>query len=303
MSIGLALSGGGAKGATHIGVLQALKEENITIDYISGTSSGSIVATLFALGYEPYEILKMFNLYCNGIADYDKMLPFKLAGTFFTGKLTVKGLAKGDKLESLIQKFCAQKNVINIDQVKMPLAIPTVDLYTGEVVYYLSKQIDEEKIEINSRYNYDDIPTYKYSGKLSSIVRASSSFPCLFEPKALNRRVLIDGGVRVNTPVSILKKMGADNVIAVAFDKNDHCTKYCTNIISVAMKAFDLMEHQVNFAELEEADYLLRPNIEKVGLLDFSKTSILAREGYKATKKAIKNMKFLNSNDNNELLN
>ena len=80
MALGLALSGGGAKGAAHIGVLQALKEENINIDYISGTSSGSIVATLYACGYTPYQILSIFNNFCGQIFDFDTKLLFKAVG-------------------------------------------------------------------------------------------------------------------------------------------------------------------------------------------------------------------------------
>lgn len=290
MSIGLALSGGGAKGAAHIGVLQALKESNINVDYISGTSSGSIIATLYALGYQPFDILRMFNTYCREIADYDRLLPLKLVSTLFTGKIGIKGLAKGDKLESLIQRFCMVKQIRNINEVDMPLAIPTVDLNTGETLYFLSKEL---KTNTALRDNFDDIPTYKYSGNLASIVRASSSFPCVFEPKIIDTNLLIDGGVRVNTPVLVLRKMGADVIIACTFDKNDKCSTYNTNIISIAMKAFDIMGHQINVSEIENADIVIRPNIEDVGLLDFAKTNTLARQGYIATKMMLKRTHLL----------
>ena len=133
--LGIALSGGGAKGAAHIGVLQALHEANIKVDLISGTSSGSIIASLYAAGYEPYDILKIFNAYCTHIADYDKMLPFKLGSVFFKGRINIKGFVKGDKLENTLYKYFKYKNVANIRDIKMPLAIPTVDLNTGEVVF------------------------------------------------------------------------------------------------------------------------------------------------------------------------
>ena len=93
MNIGLALSGGGIKGAAHIGVLEALREENISITHISGTSSGSIVATLFAIGYTPEEILKMFNMYCKFISRTDKKLPLRCIKTLFTGKVSIKGFS------------------------------------------------------------------------------------------------------------------------------------------------------------------------------------------------------------------
>lgn len=285
MSLGLALSGGGAKGAAHIGVLQALKEENINVDYISGTSSGSIIASLFAAGYNPFNIYDIFNAYCSHIFDCDKRLPFKVAGTFFTGKISIKGLAKGDNLEKLLRKYLSNKNVYNISQVNIPLAIPTVDLSSGEVVYFLSKNI-------NSRtQGFDDFPSYVYSANLAAVVRASSSFPAVFEPKILDGKILVDGGVRVNTPVSILKEMGAKKTLAVCFDKNDKCDTYSKNIIGITMKTFDIMGHQVNEDEISRADFVLTPDVEDVGLLDCSKTRKIVNQGYYATKNNIDKIK------------
>ncbi len=289
MKLGLALSGGGAKGAAHIGVLQALKEENIKIDYISGTSSASIIATLYACGYSPYNILHMFNMYCTQITDYDKMLPFKVLNTLFTGKLKIKGLAKGDKLENIIRNFCTNKKIKDISDISMPIAIPTVDLNTGEIIYYLNRCIDE--MEDKRIGEFDDIPSYKYSGNIAAIVRASCSFPAVFEPKLLDGKTLVDGGVRVNTPVSILRKMGAQKVIAVDFSKKDNCNTYCSNIVSITLKSFDIMNHQINERELNSADYLIDLYTDDVSLLDGSKTGRIATQGYTTTKNRIKGIK------------
>lgn len=290
MSLGLALSGGGAKGAAHIGVLKALEDENIKVDYISGTSSGSILAALYACGYNPKELLTFFNIYCNGIGDYDKMIGLKALSTAFTGKIGVKGLAKGDKLEYIINNFCAKKNIKDVSEVKFPLAIPTVDINTGEVVYFLSKGVNTTNNL--SRDLFDDVPTYKYNGKLCSIVRASSSFPGVFEPKILDGRILVDGGVRVNTPVTVLKNMGADKVISVSFDKNKKYTDNSLNIISISLKAFDIMSHQVNEEELHKSDLIIRPKIPgNISLLDCSKTNFLAKAGYNRTKELINDIK------------
>lgn len=290
MSLGLALSGGGAKGAAHIGVIKALEEASIKIDYISGTSSGSIIAALYACGYSTKELIKFFNIYCNQIGDYDKMIGLKVLSTAFTGKIGIKGLAKGDKLEYIINSFCVRKKIFDICEVKFPLAIPCVDINTGEVIYYLSKQINE-KNNI-SRDIFDDVPTYKYNGKLSAIVRASSSFPGVFEPKIMDGRILVDGGVRVNTPVTVLRKMGADNVISVSFDKNKKYTDKGLNVISISLKAFDIMSHQVNEAELHLSDLIIRPKIpSNISLLDCSKTNFLIKTGYLETKNMLTDIK------------
>lgn len=288
MKIGLALSGGGTKGAAHIGVLQALKEEGINIDYIAGTSSGSIIATLFACGYNPYNILYMFNMYCRQIADYDKMLPFKFFGTMFTGNFSVKGFAKGDKLESTIRHFLKAKNISDISDLNIPIAIPTVDLNTGEVIYYLNKKVDK-----GTNRSFDDVPSYKYAGDLASIVRASCSFPAIFEPKFFESKVLIDGGIRVNTPVSILKYMGADKVIAVTFSKNNTCNLHTNNIVSISLRAFDIAQHQLADYEIAQADIVIDVPTENISLLDGSKTSRLATQGYDITKRNINIIKNL----------
>lgn len=294
MKLGLALSGGGAKGAAHIGVLKALEEENVNIAYISGASSGSIIASLYACGYTPNEIIYLFNMYCRYIADFDKLIPFKVAGTAFTGKINVSGLAKGNKLEYILQNFCNKKGISDISDIKYPLAIPTVDINSGEVIYFLSKSIND--IHNFSRDEFDDIPTYKYNGRLCSIVRASSSFPGVFEPKIIEGKVLVDGGVRVNTPVSITRHMGADKVIAINLDVNKSYMNNSLNIVSVALKAFNIMSHEINKKELEKADIVISPEIpNKISLLDCSKTNYLVNAGYIATKKVINEIKELSN--------
>lgn len=294
MKIGLALSGGGAKGAAHIGVLKALEEENVNIEYISGASSGSIIASLYACGYTSNEIIYLFNMYCRYIADFDKLIPFKVAGTAFTGKINVSGLAKGNKLEYILQNFCSKKGINDISDLRFPLAIPTVDINSGEVIYFLSKSIND--IHNFSRDEFDDIPTYKYNGRLCSIVRASSSFPGVFEPKIIEGKVLVDGGVRVNTPVSITRHMGADKVIAINLDVNKSYMNNSLNIVSVALKAFNIMSHEINKKELEKADIVISPEIpNKISLLDCSKTNYLVNAGYIATKKVINEIKELSN--------
>lgn len=289
MSVGISLAGGGAKGAAHIGVLQALIEEGISIDYISGCSSGSIVAALYSIGYSPINILNMFNTYCKYISDYDKMVPFKIVGMVFTGKLKLKGVVKGNNLEKIIHKFCLDKKVTNISDVKMPLAIPTIDIKTGEVIYYLSKNI---KCNYKGRDGvYDDIPSCFQNGNIASIVRASSSFPGVFEPKFMDGRYLVDGGVRMNCPVDILKKMGADKVIAVTFDDNKATKMSDLNVISITMKSFDIMGHEVNREQLDIADYVINPKINNVSLLDCGSSNNIANIGYEITKKNIDKIK------------
>ena len=285
--LGLALSGGGAKGAAHIGVLQAFEEEGISIDYISGTSSGSIVSCVYACGYTPYEILSMFKVYCKFMADYDKSIPFKLGSMLFSGKINIKGFAKGDNLEATVYKYCKLKKITNISDVKMPLAIPAVDIATGETIYYLSERLNNT---INNENEMEN-SIINYSGNIASIVRASSSFPGVFEPKFLNNRYLVDGGVRVNTPVSILKNMGADKVISVCFDTKSN--NVSINIVSIALKSFEIMGKELSRIERNLSDIVITPKLSKISLLECDKSTMIANAGYLAAKAAVQDIKNL----------
>ena len=286
MDIGLALSGGGTKGAAHIGVLRALKEENIDIDYISGTSSGSIIAILYALGYSNDEMKKMFTKFCNKMVDCDKLLPLKLIKSIFTGRLEVKGFASGKKLQNIIYSCCIDKKITDISKIKMPIAIPTVDIKTGEIIYFINKDLKSSRAKL-----YDDIPSYKCCGRIDEIVRASCSLPGVYIPKIIDNNILVDGGTRMNTPVNILKKMGAKKVIAISFDGNKNENTSYDNIFSIAMQSFDIMGHHVNELELASADIIIRPKLKDISVLDCRKIEDSIFKGYEEIKANIKKIK------------
>ena len=284
MSIGLALSGGGAKGMAHIGVIEALKDYGIKVDYIAGTSSGSIIAALYAAGYTPNEMLGLVNRYKEQIVDIDKNVGFKFFGSLVNKKVSIKGFIKGNKLEKLLRYILKNKGIEDIRDIKMPLAIPTVDLNTGEIVYFWNNK--EESLNYNRScliqedVQYDDIPSYYNNGDLASIIRASCSVPGVFVPKKLNEDYYVDGGVRVNTPVDVLRKMGADKVIAVTFDCNKRPTFSIENVIGISAQAYNIMTHSINMDEIAKADINIHLCLHNVSLLDVSKANYLVKRGY-----------------------
>lgn len=298
MGLGLALSGGGAKGATHIGVLQALIEENISIDYISGTSMGSMVASLFACGYTPSEILNLVNSYFNEIISSDKKGYLKTFSTMVNATTPISGIASGYKLERILNTYFLNKRKKNISEISIPIAIPTVDLYTGKLIYFLNKQInnsrwlEEESLDDGIQLKNLDEYIYEYSASISHVVKSSCSFPGIFEPEMYKNYMLVDGGLRKNVPVSILKQMGAKKVIAVCFDNVKNGLKD-GSIITVAMKCVDIMEYDVNKSEVELADLVIKPKIGNTSLIDFNKSRALANEGYKEAKKMMPQIKEL----------
>ena len=213
MKNGLCLAGGGVKGAAHIGAIKALEEENIKFQYIGGTSSGSIVACLYACGFTSDEMYEIFKKYCKKIKYVDLENAIKLIlGLIFTGKVTITGLNSGKQIEKLINKVCNKKEIYNINDIKMPLVIPSVDLCNGEVVCFTSCRHRNEISDSTILVNDVDI---------GRAVRASCSFPVVFSPCDYKNIKLIDGGVRENVPWRELKYLGAKNIVNIVFDEED----------------------------------------------------------------------------------
>lgn len=291
MSIGLALSGGGAKGMAHIGVIEALQDYGIHIDCVAGTSSGSIIAALFACGYTSNEILKLVNKYKDKIVDIDKNVGFKFLGSVISKKISVKGFVKGNNLERILKYELSKKNIQDISDVKFPIAIPTVNLNTGEIVYFWNKKYKRNEFVLTENSSYDDEPSYFDKGDLASIIRASCSVPGVFAPKKIEDEYYVDGGVRVNTPVEVLKKMGADKIIAVTFNCNKNSTFSIENVVGISTQAFNIMTHSSNVNEIHLADVNIQLCLNNVSLLDLSKTTEVAKRGYYVVQRNILKIK------------
>ena len=281
MSFGLCLAGGGVKGVAHIGVLKALEEENIKIDYIGGASSGSIVSTLFAAGYNSDEIYDIFKKYCKKIKYVDAQNIIKLIwGLIFTRRIIIEGLNSGKQLEKLIGKMCNKKGIQNISQIKMPLVIPSVDMRNGRVLCFTS---------CDQKRNFSDEVVFVDNISIGKAVQASCSYPVVFAPCRYKNTKLIDGGIRENVPWKELKKLGASKVLSVTFEEelNENC---CDNLIEVAGRSIELICHELSNYEMEGADYIMKIKSPKINLLDMKKIDELYELGYKTAKKELDNL-------------
>lgn len=283
MNYGICFSGGGIKGAAHIGAIKALEEENLKFNYISGTSSGSIIATLYAAGYSSDEMLKFFKKYAKKIKYVDpKNILILLINLFIKRKIVIKGFNEGTIIEKLLNKELNKKNIKNISDIKKELLIPSIDINTGEINVFISKE---------NRAKYLDNIIYINNVNIGKAVRASCSYPVVFSPCKIDGKQLVDGGLRENVPWKLTKEKGADKVLSIIFDEEKNKKNYCKNILEVASNSLGILCHEISNYDLEGADYLLKIKTEKVQLLDYKKIDELYLKGYEQTKQKIKEIK------------
>ena len=281
MKVGLALSGGGIRGIAHAGALKALEDNNIKIDIIGGTSSGALIASLYAMGYSPYYIYLLFKRYAKDIVGINTGPIISGIGNFVKSKkVSMTGFRTGENLEEAYDNL-ALKNVIKKikDITKMPIVIPAVDIKEAK------EYIFTNKIPINSKNN----DKYINDISLGKAVRASSSFPAVFCPCEFEKHSFLDGGVLDNVPVEEVKKQGADIVIAVNF-KADEIDEQ-SNIMDVVMKTIDIMGNKIGENNLQKSDYVLTIETDKTGLLDIKKLDNCYKYGYEAVSKKIEEIK------------
>lgn len=269
MKIGIALSGGGIRGIAHAGVLKALEDNNIKPDIIGGTSAGSMIASLYAIGYSPYYIYILFKRYADELAYISGAPIISGIGNFMMNKKsTLQGLKDGKSLETIYNKIAYKKGIRKINQIKMPLVISSVDI-TDSKEYIFTNYIPN---------NVEDTSQYITDITVGKAVRASSSFPAVFMPCEIGEHIFLDGGLLDNTPVNEVKKQGADKVIAVKFDA-DPVDKE-SNIMDIVMKTIDIMGSKISEENLEMSDFVLSVYTDKVGLLDVEKLDSCYQYGY-----------------------
>ncbi len=272
MKIGLALSGGGIRGIAHAGVLKALEENNIQISAIGGTSSGSIIATLYAMGYSPYYIYILFKKYVKDLVNQNSIAKVTNIGSFMTNKKSnFQGFYSGEEIETVFNNVALRKGIKSISDIKMPIVIPTVDVQNSKK-YIITNQIPERPSRNTEYINNISI------GKA---IRASSSFPVVFSPCEFNNHKFLDGGILDNFPTIEVKKQGVDKIITVNFKADD--IDESSNIMDIVMRTIDIMGNKISEENISNSDMLLTIQTDKTGLLETEKLDDCYKYGYRQT--------------------
>lgn len=273
LKIGLVLSGGGAKGFAHIGVLKALEKAGVKIDYIGGTSMGAVVGGLYASGYNATQIDSIFynTNFDELLQDYiprssksfyekrnDEM--YALSLPFEKLKIGIPiSLSKGMYNYNLLSKLTHKVRHIN-DFSKLPIP-------------FLCVATDIEKGE----------PVVLQNGYLAQAMLASSAFPSLFSPVEINGKLLIDGGVVNNYPAEEVRKMGADIIIGVDVQddlKDRKSLKDATRIL-VQITNLDMIKKMKD--KIKITDIYIKPDISNYGVISFDEGQNIIKKGEEAT--------------------
>jgi len=259
--IGLALSGGGAKGLAHIGVLQVLEEFKIPIDFISGTSIGAVIAAIYSAEPNAKKLEReVLSEDINHLIDYT---------------LSTRGLIKGEKIEKYLEDRL--KN-LQFKDMKIPLFITAFDLKKNQEIIF-------------------------NKGNVAKAVRASISIPGMFIPVQNKKRILVDGGVVDPIPTEVLKKFGAQLIIASnvnyintkpvdyeeAVLKKDNNPAKIPSIIECTSKTMQVIGSRSSEADLvgDKADFIISVNLGNVGILDFEKKKKIINSGKIAARKIL----------------
>jgi NTE family protein len=275
--VGLVLSGGGARGLTHVGVLKVLHEMRVPIDYIAGTSMGAIVGGLYASGMTPDQMQKQLGAvsWPTLLSDTpertdvsfrrkEELAAFPLAfelgykdGEF----LWFKGALSGSNLELFLHELTRNvDNIQDFNKLPIPYRAVATNMITGKEVIF-------------------------DSGRLYQAMRASMSVPGMFAPVEIDGRILGDGGLVNNLPVDLVRAMGADIVIAVNIGTPLMSRDQLQSVIGYASQMLNILTEQnvrAQLATLKPTDILISPDLGNLNFIDFAAAPKFVELGEKA---------------------
>ncbi|WP_395044059.1 patatin-like phospholipase family protein [Flavobacterium sp.] len=286
--IGLVLSGGGAKGFAHIGVLKVLEQAGVKVDYIGGTSMGAVVGGLYASGYNATQIDSIFTA-----TNFDELLNDYIPRTS----------------KSFFEKRNDELYAISLPFYKFSVGVPIAlskGLYNYNLLTRLTHNVrninDFSKLPIPFVCIATDIEkgneVILKNGFLPQAMLASSAFPTLFSPVEIDGKLLIDGGVTNNYPIEEVRKMGADIIIGVDVQddlKDRNSLKEATRIL-VQISNFQMLESMKG--KIANTDIYIKPDITSFSVISFDRGKEIIKKGEEAAFVVYEEIKKLSSNEN-----
>jgi NTE family protein len=267
--LGLVLSGGGAKGLAHIGVLKVLEEAGLRPDFITGTSIGAVVGGMYAMGYTIAQIESVFHAVnwnelmqdrtsYSLIAMEQKRQVDKYIGSFpiIDGSVHLPGgIIAGQRIGDLLARLTIPyHSITTFRDLPIPFACVATDIATGKPVL-----ID--------------------SGDVANAIRASMSIPTIFTPMELGNTLFVDGGLVRNFPVEEVRRMGAEIVIGVDVGTPSLRKEEIKDFLQVMVQATQFADAAVLTHERELCDLVILPDITGISLLGFNDADVIIRRG------------------------
>jgi NTE family protein len=276
--VGLVLSGGGALGAAHVGVLKVLEELRVPVDCIAGTSIGAIVGGLYAAGLPPTEIEQVMAAtdwdeifddrparrrltFRRKVDDLTYLAPLEFG--FVDGRLQLpRGLIAGQKLDFLLKSLTLRAvDVERFDDLPVPFRAVATDVQSGAMVVF-------------------------DRGNLADALRASMSVPGVFAPIELDGRLLVDGGIVRNLPTDVARAMGADVLIAVDVGAGRSDPAKLDTLTGLSARVFSLFVRQNVEASAALADLVITPDVRDFTAADFPRGAEMVARGEAAARAA-----------------
>lgn len=259
LKVGLVLSGGGAKGLAHIGVLKVLEEAGVHIDYVGGTSMGAIIGALYASGYSARELDSIFRQVnfneliqdqlprsAKSLHEKENDSRYALTLPFDHFKISVpSAISKGQNVYNLLTKLLYHvNNIDNFNNLPIPFFCIATDVETGD-------------------------PIVLNRGYLPEAIAASGAFPSLFEPVEIDGRVLIDGGVVNNYPIDEVRAMGANFIIGIDVQDDLENREDLKSAFGILMQINNYRTVNDMKEKLKETDLYMKPNIGDFTVISF----------------------------------
>jgi predicted acylesterase/phospholipase RssA len=283
--IGIAFSGGGpVRGMVHLGVLEFLEEKGIQADYVTGTSIGAIIGSLYALGYSEKEIeatlenigwVKMFlegpNREQSLLNDYQQRDKYLLNLEFskFYELEAPSGVVQGHYILSSLNRIAYKGALVrDFNDFKRPFRLNMVDLESSS----------EEVVS---------------HGYLIDGLRASTSMPIVFDPFWIGNKMYVDGGLASNMQCDVVKKMGSDIVIGINIPQQKFDKDQLSSLFNVTMQTITFNSAQRVEENCRIADVLIEPDINKISFFDFTQIDQAKAEGRRAAEAAYPKLKAL----------